>query len=73
MARPRPWKKAGRGSNDGVKDRQTNTSATHAPGSVYRNLAVRAGAPAGSGGPADSSGATVVSGCVVMALSSCLG
>jgi hypothetical protein len=32
-----PWIRALRGSSDGVKARQATTTATHAPGSVYRN------------------------------------
>jgi hypothetical protein len=31
------WSRAPRGSSDGVKARQANTSASHAPGRVYRN------------------------------------
>ena len=32
-----PWNGPGRGTSEGVNDRHTNTTATHAPGRVYRN------------------------------------
>ena len=37
MPHTTPWSNALRGSSDGVKARQANTSATQAPGRVYRN------------------------------------
>ena len=37
MPHTTPWSNALRGSSDGVNARQANTSATQAPGRVYRN------------------------------------
>jgi hypothetical protein len=53
-----PWSRALRGSSDGVKARQANTTATHAPGSVYRN---RRRPPAARGGASSSRTAIVTS------------
>src|SRR5829696_4001701 len=49
MPQTMPWSRALRGSSDGVKARQANASATHAPGSVYRNRRRPAAAVGGDG------------------------
>jgi hypothetical protein len=56
MPQTTPWSRAPRGSNDGVKARQTKASAVHAPGRVYRNRRrSAAGVAAGSGSAPASS------------------
>jgi hypothetical protein len=67
MPHTTPWSNALRGSSDGVTARQADTSATQAPGRVYRNRRRRP--PAASGG--DAARRAVSSCCAVIGPWSC--